>query len=371
MNMENSLIKLVITGDFYPGSTYISNRNTELEMVSDFRQLFADSDLNITNLECPLTVNDNRISKSGPHLKAHPDSVNLLKKLGFNAVTLANNHIMDYGKEGLQDTFKTLKENSISFVGAGFELAEAILPLTLLVKGKRIAILNFTAHEFSIAKEKRAGANPIDIIENYYQIKNAKEASDYLIIIVHSGIEHYNYPTPAMQKLCRFYASLGADAIACHHSHCVSGYEVFNGVPIFYGLGNFLFAEDEQKQPWQEGLALQLNLDEMGSTLFITHKFQHTIKDGNFKLELVNSELPEEMSSEIVEQKWKEHISSGFKRRNILNHLQKKNRISRALNRLIPQWALKGLDGAYLNLLRNESNYEYIIDVLEDLLEED
>jgi hypothetical protein len=371
MNREKGLIKLVITGDFYPGSIVNSIHNIEVAVSDEFRQILAESDLNITNLEFPLTLNESKISKSGPHLKARPNAVNLLKELGFNAVTLANNHIMDYGKAGLDDTIRTLNKHSISFAGAGTNLEEAKRPLTSLISEKRIAILNFTAHEFSIASDQKAGANPIDIIENYYQIKSAKEASDYLVIIVHSGIEHYEYPTPSMQKLCRFYASLGADAIACHHSHCISGYELFNGVPIFYGLGNFLFVEEEQKQLSHEGLALRLSFAEKAKVQFMTNKFRQILQNETFRIELVNSDLPVEFTSDVVNLKWKEHISAGFKRRNVLNHLQRKSTVKRALNRIIPQWALSGIDRAYLNLLRNESNYEYIIDVLENLLKED
>jgi len=170
-----------------------------------------------------------------------------LKQLKVDAVTLANNHILDYGAKGLSDTFETLKQNKIDYVGAGNNLKEAAQPLTLEKDGQRIAILNFCENEWSIAEEDKPGANPMDIIENTNQIKAAKATHDKVICIIHGGHEYYHLPSPRMQKQYRFYVDNGADAIVGHHTHCVGGYEVYNDVPIIYSLGNFLFIKPSKK----------------------------------------------------------------------------------------------------------------------------
>jgi poly-gamma-glutamate synthesis protein (capsule biosynthesis protein) len=104
--------------------------------------------------------------------------------------------------------------------------------------------------EFSIATEDTAGSNPLNPIQQYYAIKEAKEKTDYVLVIVHGGHELWQLPSPRMVETYRFFIDAGADAVVNHHQHCYSGYEVYNGKPIFYGLGNFCF----DKQNYFEGL---------------------------------------------------------------------------------------------------------------------
>lgn len=224
--------------------------------------LFQQADYRMVNLEAPITVNEpkNKILKTGPHLRMSEDTVMLyLKQLKVDAVTLANNHILDYGTKGLTDTFETLKRNKIDFVGAGNTLNEATQPLTLEKDGIRIAILNFCENEWSIAEENKSGANPMDIIDNTNQIKAAKATHDKVICIIHGGHEYYHLPSPRMQKQYRFYADNGADAIVGHHTHCIGGYEIYNEVPIIYSLGNFLFTKKNINPEWYKGLVVVLN----------------------------------------------------------------------------------------------------------------
>jgi poly-gamma-glutamate capsule biosynthesis protein CapA/YwtB (metallophosphatase superfamily) len=162
-----------------------------------------------------------------------------LHQLKIDAVTMANNHILDYGYKGVKDTFKELVDHKIKYIGAGNDLTEARKPLSLHKDGMKIAILNFCENEWSIAEDDSPGANPMDIIDNTNQIREAKASHDKVIVIVHGGHEYYNLPSPRMQKQYRFYADQGADIVVGHHTHCISGNEVYKGVPIYYSLGNF------------------------------------------------------------------------------------------------------------------------------------
>src|SRR5690554_5846132 len=113
-------MKLFITGDFCPLDRADISHGSSNELFSQsFKDLLASVDFRITNLECPLTNHPNAITKSGPALKVDPKNVRLLTENGFNLVTLANNHIMDYGSEGLKETIRHLEENNIDYVGAG------------------------------------------------------------------------------------------------------------------------------------------------------------------------------------------------------------------------------------------------------------
>jgi poly-gamma-glutamate synthesis protein (capsule biosynthesis protein) len=257
------MIKILVTGDFCP---ILSTEKLVVEVnykniFRDINTLLEQSDVNITNLECPLTNSEDKILKTGPHLKSSPQIVDLLKLGKFNVTALANNHILDYGQNGLQDTLDLLDKNSIKYMGAGKNLNEARKPLILQVNNKQIGILNFAENEFSIATNISAGANPLDIINNYYDIIKTNNIVDYLIVYIHGGNENYNLPNLELVKTCRFFVDIGVDAIFISHSHCPSGYEVYKAKPIFYGLGNFLFDwNGSVHDDWHYGYMVNLNI---------------------------------------------------------------------------------------------------------------
>lgn len=188
-------------------------------------------------------------------------SIEALKYAGFNVVTLANNHIMDYGNAGLNSTLECCKEAGIAYVGVGANLEEARKPLYKDIKGQRLAIINFCENEWSTSQGEEAGTNPLNPIANFYQIKKAKSNADHVVVIVHGGHEHYPLPSPRMKETYCFFVDAGASTVIGHHTHCFSGYEVYQGAPIFYSLGNFIFDYPEQKgHGWCRGFAVHLIL---------------------------------------------------------------------------------------------------------------
>lgn len=260
--MNKKDINIVITGDFCPeGRTaQICEQENCKNLFNDVLPFIIDSDLSITDLECPLINKPSPIDKTGPNLIAPEKCINLLKYAKFDIATLANNHILDQDKEGLINTIRLCHENGIQTVGAGENLKEAKKPLFLNVKGKTIGIISICENEFSIAQENKSGANPLDVVDNYYAIKDAKCKCDYLLLIFHGGIEHYKYPTPRIVKNLRFFIDAGADAVVSHHTHITSGYEEYNGKPIFYCLGNFIFDRPITFDSWYEGFLLKLRI---------------------------------------------------------------------------------------------------------------
>jgi len=250
-------MNILIAGDFFISDEY-ANKELLSQSVVD---LFHKTDCLIVNLEAPLTDEkpENKILKTGPHLRLSENTMlPYLKQLKIDVVTLANNHILDYGSLGLLDTFESLDKNKISYIGAGRKLNDATKPLTLEKDFLRIAIINFCEAEWSIAEYDSPGANPMNIIDNSIQIKKAKASHDKVIVIVHGGHEFYNFPSPRMQKQYRFYVDQGADIVVGHHSHCISGNEVYKGVPIYYSLGNLLFTINSLNNEWYTGLVLEL-----------------------------------------------------------------------------------------------------------------
>src|SRR5690554_3036512 len=255
--MEEKSTSILIAGDLVIDQAYkTSNIN------SNVVDLFNNSDLNIVNLEAPVTASNSKIIKTGPHLKSNEKStLEVLKALRIDAVTLANNHLLDYDEKGVKDTLEFCENNKIQTVGAGMNLKEASKTKYFDTKEGKIALVNFAENEWSSATEETAGANPMDIIDNTNQIKEAKKNADFVFVIIHGGHEYYNLPSPRMQKQYRFYAEQGADIVIGHHTHCISGNEIHAGVPIYYSLGNFLFTSSSTYEDWYVGLVLEININ--------------------------------------------------------------------------------------------------------------
>ena len=260
------MIDIIVAGDFCPRDRVenLIEKQLNSDIFKDIAQVTSSADYAIVNLEAPIVLeNRQAITKVGPNLKCTEKACESLKYLGFQLATLANNHFRDYGNEGCLDTISTLTKHNIAYVGGGANLEEASKTHYVEIKGKKFAVINCCEHEFSIATENQAGSNPINPIQQYYAIREAKKESDYVIVIVHGGVEHCQLPTPRMQEIYRFFIEAGADTVINHHQHCYSGYEVYKNKPIIYGLGNFCFDWPDKKSGiWTEGYLAKISFDE-------------------------------------------------------------------------------------------------------------
>lgn len=285
-------INLNIAGDVFLGRRIepIAIHNPKELFDTKTLELFSNSDFNILNLESPLTDAgpEYQLIKTGPNLKAKPDTIGVLNVLKTDLVTLANNHIYDYGEKGLSDTLSLCEKHNIANVGAGLNLNEASQIFFKKIKGITVGVVNIAENEWCNANENRGGANPMDIIANFKSIQRAKELADVVILIIHGGHELYHYPSPRMVDQYRFYAEQGASVIIGHHSHCISGYEVHNKTPIFYGIGNFLFDSTMEFEGWHKGILLHIHID---SNKEITWKlFPYKQDKNNFKVEILEDQ---------------------------------------------------------------------------------
>ena len=252
-------MNILVAGDLFISDKYKNKKLFNDSVVN----IFKSADFSIVNLEAPITndLTNNKIIKTGPHLQSSEETIiPFLEELEVDLVTLANNHILDYGAAGISDTFKYLETNEINYVGAGVNLKVASEPFSFYSDGVKTAILNFAENEWSSADEKRAGANPLNVIDNIRQIKLAKTNNDKVICIIHGGHEYYNLPSPRIVKQYRFYVENGADAIVGHHPHCIGGYEIYKGAPILYSLGNFTFTLNSDSNNWYNGLLVLLHI---------------------------------------------------------------------------------------------------------------
>lgn len=269
-------MKVLVAGDFCPRERVAGLfDNGEYEMVlGEVMGITKQVDFSIVNFECPVIYGGEKpISKVGPNLGCSKRGMDVLSKVGFNCVTIANNHIYDYGEEGLRNTISACKDAKIDYVGGGLDNKQASAILYKTIGNQRLAIINCCENEFSIATENTGGANPLDPIKQYHAIKEARLNADHVLVIVHGGHELYPLPSNRMQDTYRFFINAGADAVVNHHQHCYSGYEVYENKPIFYGLGNFCFDHPEYRDSmWNEGYMIVLNFNNSVSFDIIPYK---------------------------------------------------------------------------------------------------
>ena len=296
-------------------------------------------------------------------------------------VTTANNHILDYGEKGIKDTLSVLESLGISYVGSGKNLHEAGLPFILEQSEMKIGILNFAENEFNSAGYSSYGSNPVNPISNYYAIKRLKEQVNFIIVIAHGGREHYQLPTPKLRERYRFYVDSGADLVVGHHTHCVSGYEKWNGKYIFYSLGNFIFdfKERYRKGIWTIGMALHLKISksevdfnlipfEQGKSECPTLKLitGNNLNEFNKGIENLNRII---INDRLFFDTWERQLKK--EKTNYMADLTIQNRYVRAAmaRKIIP--FLNFHDKGHLlllsNLLRCEAHNEIMTSVLNDL----
>lgn len=180
--------------------------------------------------------------------RASPEREKLLATFGTDIVSLANNHVYDYGEEALLDTLDTLEADDMPYVGAGRNIEEASQPVYFVANGRKIAIVAATQIERSTnftkeATEDSAGVlKTLDATKFVKEIVAAKKNSDYVIVYVHWGTEgNANYDA-GQTGLAMQYVAAGADAIIGSHTHCLQGISFVEDVPVFYSLGNFWFS---------------------------------------------------------------------------------------------------------------------------------
>ncbi|MEC9303060.1 MAG: CapA family protein [Bacteroidota bacterium] len=368
-------MKILVSGDFVITDDYENKA-----LIDDsVKRLFSKSDYRILNLEAPVTSkNSDKILKTGPHLRCSAEVIiDALSKLKINLLSLANNHILDYGRQGLSNTLSFCNHNNFDWVGVGDNIKLANTAKRIELGNKKISIINFAENEWANASNTSSGSNPLDIVDNVNLIKKEKQEADYVFLIVHGGNEYYRLPSPKMQKRLRFYADFGADLIICHHTHCFSGFETYKNVPIYYGIGNFLFTKPSRHKDWYNGITVEITLKD--NTLFTKPIFT-TQDQSSFYLSLAKNRKLESFKKKFYElscvisdssklnKKWNEYVE--FKRNAFLKIWSPYTFIT---NRYIKSLLLRlGIKfranlplAVLLNNMRCEAHHELSIAVLE------
>jgi len=239
------VIKFIACGDTSPvrklEQVVINKRPSHI--LDEMESILRKSDIVCVNLEAVFSNRGKPLDRI-PVFRLNPDTFNLITKANINVVSLANNHMFDYGPDAFLDTVNLLKENNILYFGAGLSFDEAIKPAILEFKGIKLGFLGFRDEE-SCWSDKNNVITPQmkrHLVTNC--IQRLKPKVDIIILSLHFGWEYQFYPSPRDVNLCREFINKGANLILGHHPHYPQGVETYNNGLIIYSLGNFIWDQN-------------------------------------------------------------------------------------------------------------------------------
>ena len=248
-------VELMFSGDVYLSDHVMEAYQASGDITGVVSQAYLDemksADYFVANEEFPFSNRGTPEKDKQYTFEVDPSKVDMIKEMGIDLVTLANNHTLDFGPDALLDTLDTLDKAGISHVGAGKNIEEAAEPVMVSIKGRKIAFIGATRvmpEAYWAAGESSPGLlaayDPSNLIE---EIKQAKEQADLVVVYVHWGEERKEMPNEIQTTLAHDIVDAGADLVVGAHPHVLQGIEYYKDVPIVYSLGNFVFGSSIPK----------------------------------------------------------------------------------------------------------------------------
>ena len=241
------------------------------------KNLITNCDISICNFEAPIkTTAQSPINKAGPHIFQSKESVRYLSDAGFNVVSLANNHIYDYGEKGLRATLNELVISKFSIVGGGRNFNDAYASQIIEKKGIKVGLLAACENEFGCLYEEKKGGGYAWLFHPLLEdnIRILRSEVDVVILIAHAGVENISFPIKEWRDRYKRLCDIGVDVIIGHHPHVPQGFERYKKSIIFYSLGNFYFdtAGYDRKQDDSYSVILELSAKGLVDFDIIYHK---------------------------------------------------------------------------------------------------
>ena len=241
-------VSIAAVGDIMIGNHttyYIQKYGVDYPFDST-REVLSQAHIAFGNLESPFTRTGTKFEKRF-NFKVPPEFAPGLIRAGFDVVTLANNHILDYGIQGLKNTLSVLDSIGLAYCGAGLNRDQAQQPAIIERNGFRIGFLGYsmTFPEEFWAGRSRGGTNyPFNLKKN---IEQTDSLADFVVVTFHWGGEGMNYPKEYQKHFAHLAIDCGADLVLGHHPHVLQGLEIYNNRLIVYSLGNFSFSSYSRK----------------------------------------------------------------------------------------------------------------------------
>jgi poly-gamma-glutamate synthesis protein (capsule biosynthesis protein) len=334
---------------------------------ANLKKIIQDSDLAICNFEAPIRhENMQAIKKAGPHVYQSSNSISYIKHSGFNYVSLANNHIYDYGDDALKATIDELHKYNINYIGAGVDFDEAYQTKVFEKNGIKVGLLAACESEFGCLyeKQKRGGYAWLfhSLIED--NVEKLKQRCDFVVCVAHAGVEEIDVPIKEWRDRYRRLCDIGVDVILGHHPHVPQGYEEYGRSLIFYSLGNFYFDTVGYENKSDDSYSVLLEFEKFSTPKYqiIYHKKIDGItslvdkKQVSFDLDSLNNLLGsgyEKLNNELSIELFKEYYYDYYKI--ALGKLPKKSKLSTKIKWFIKVlfFPTRGLENRNLLLLHN------------------
>lgn len=248
---EKGNLSVSVTGDVMFGRKMPGVLSVDENPYRYVSNVTGQSDILLVNTENPFTTSGDAVKPDVP-LKASPEYINLVNGTNYTVVSAnANNHVFDYGVEGMRDSIKNFDNAGITHIGAGENKQEATEPAVIEKNGHKVTIFNYmdssNFQEYSNdvmpqATDSSPGYSAWSDTESPKQIQEAKNnGSDFVIVYMHYGNEYSRSPNQMQENISHKAIDAGADTVVGTHTHVTQGIEMYNGKPIFYNLGNFMF----------------------------------------------------------------------------------------------------------------------------------
>ncbi|TSC68991.1 MAG: hypothetical protein G01um101456_403 [Parcubacteria group bacterium Gr01-1014_56] len=259
LTQEDISISVLLVGDIMldRGVATHAREVGDERLFKGVEKLFAGHDAVIANLEGAITANPSLSELDNTILRFtfDPTYADLLLQSGFTAVSLANNHALDFGEFGYDDTRGFLYTAGVGSFGSPFN--DAHIALQLILKNKKLCMVGY-----------HALFNP-DTTSVLSKIKTIRPQCDHLILFAHWGEEYQHEPTPKQRESAHAFVDAGVDVVVGAHPHVVEPLEIYNNHAIFYSLGNFLFDQGFSPQV-KRGLAVTIKFSASSTSFTLT-----------------------------------------------------------------------------------------------------
>jgi Bacterial capsule synthesis protein PGA_cap len=250
-------VDLVLGGDVMLGRSVGAEIESGADPLAGIRSQFDRASINLINLECVLSDKGSATASKRYSLRAPLEAIKILTSARINAVSLANNHAADFGRDGLVDAIARLRENHISVIGASETSAYAAHIFTSRA-GFKAAVIGLDDVNDASGESLIASAQNRERV--VAALAEARSQASFVLVFMHWGDENTERVSDRQREVARWLIDHGADAVAGSHPHCVQPFDAYHGRPIFYSLGNLVFDGAPRLPGWNRGELLQFSL---------------------------------------------------------------------------------------------------------------
>lgn len=287
ISVNDNIINLIACGDTGPVRNLeeIVIQKGSSHVLGDMTDILKNSDIVFANLEAVYSIRGEPLNRI-PVFRLNPKSFDIIKEANINIVSLANNHMFDYGPDAFIDTIKLLDKNRISYFGAGLTYDDSLAPLITEIKGTRVGFIGYREKEPKNFCNNGVVTPQINEKLIIKDITSLKREVDFLILSLHYGWEYQFYPSPRDVDLCRLFVDSGANLILGHHPHYPQGIERYKDSLIIYSLGNFIW---DQKFKGHTNSSFVLELKIVKQSILSAKVIPFQMKN-NYQLEVIKGD---------------------------------------------------------------------------------